>query len=98
MAKFRFYQDKEVRTWVRDYFRVEAETLDEAIEYVMNMGCTLEDEECNKGTKVEFERRDWDWITDCLAQNADSERPLRYGFYSCDLEDEGALDSEVAYG
>ena len=34
MAKFRFYQDKEVKTWVRDYFNVEAETLDEAIEYV----------------------------------------------------------------
>lgn len=30
MAKFRFYQDKEVTTWVRDYFNVEAETLDEA--------------------------------------------------------------------
>ena len=35
MAKFRFSQEKQVVTWVRDYFYVEAETLDEAIAYLL---------------------------------------------------------------
>lgn len=50
MAKFRFYQDKEVKTWVRDYLNVEAETLDEAIDYVKNMGCSyrLDDRQPNR--------------------------------------------------
>lgn len=34
MAKFRFFQDKEVKTWVRDYFTVEADTLEEAIKII----------------------------------------------------------------
>lgn len=57
MAKFRFFQDKEVKTWVRDYFNVEAETLDEAIEYVKNMGCPFEDDEYEvvyNGERVDF--------------------------------------------
>ena len=34
MAKFRFFQDKEVKTWVRDYFTIEADTLEEAIKII----------------------------------------------------------------
>ena len=94
MAKFRFYQDKEVKTWVRDYFNVEAETLDEAIEYVKNMGCPFEDDECKHGTKVEFERRDWDWSYDNLVDLVDADDPLRYSIYSKDL-DVTEEDSEV---
>lgn len=96
MAKFRFYQDKEVKTWVRDYFNVEAETLDEAIEYVKNMGETFEDNECHNDTKVEFDGRDWDWSYDQLVDCADAEIPTRYTISSKDL-DATDEDSEIVY-
>lgn len=95
MAKFRFYQDKEVKTWVRDYFNVEAETLDEAIEYVKNMGCPFEDDECKKDIKVEFEYRDTDWMFDQIIDLADDE-PIRYSIFSKDL-DATDEDSEIVY-
>ena len=95
MAKFRFYQDKEVKTWVRDYFNVEAETLDEAIEYVKNMGCPFDDEELKPKSKVEFEYRDTDWMFDQIIDRA-NEEPIRYSIFSKDLD---AIDeeSEVVY-
>ena len=96
MAKFRFYQDKEVKTWVRDYFNVEAETLDEAIEYVKNMGCPFEDDECKKDTKVEFEYRDTDWTTEVLWDCMDSDAPIRYSIFSIDLDDY-EQDPEIVY-
>ena len=96
MAKFRFFQDKEVKTWVRDYFNVEAETLDEAIEYVKNMGCPFEDDECKHGTKVEFERRDWDWSNEQLIDLVDMEDPIRYSIFSKDLDDY-EQDPEIVY-
>lgn len=96
MAKFRFYQDKEVKTWVRDYFNVEAETLDDAIEYVKNMGCPFEDDECKKDTKVEFEYRDTDWMFDQIIDLADEDEPIRYSIFSKDL-DATDEDSEVVY-
>ena len=96
MAKFRFYQDKEVKTWVRDYYNVEAETLDEAIEYVKNMGCPFEDDECKKDTKVEFEYRDTDWMFDQIINLADEDEPIRYSIFSKDL-DATDEDSEVVY-
>ena len=95
MAKFRFYQDKEVRTWVRDYFTIEAETLEEAIEYVKEAGCTLEDMECEDSGRVEFEKRDWDWMQEALGEFCDADTPTRYCIYSCDLEDAGGCD-EIA--
>lgn len=96
MAKFRFYQDKEVKTWVRDYFNVEAETLDEAIEYVKNMGCPFEDDECKPNTKVEFEYRDTDWMFDQNINLVDACVPLRYSIFSKDL-DATDEDSEIVY-
>lgn len=90
MAKFRFYQDKEIKTWVRDYYNVEAETLDEAIEYVKNMGCPFEDDECKPNTKVEFEYRDTDWMIDNLIDLA-NEEPIRYSISSKDLD---AIDED----
>ena len=96
MAKFRFYQDKEVRTWVRDYFTIEAESLEEAIEYVQDAGCTLEDMECENSDRVEFERRDWDWMYDALADLCDQDDAARYSIFSCDLEDNGEMDCEIA--
>ena len=86
MAKFRFFQEKEVKTWVRDYFNVEAETLEEAIEYVKNMGCPFEDDECKKDTKVEFEYRDTDWTNEVLWDCMDSDAPTRYSIYSTESE------------
>lgn len=96
MAKFRFYQDKEVKTWVRDYFNVEAETLDEAIEYVKNMGCPFEDDECKHDTKVEFEYRDTDWAYNQLWDLMDADNPVRYSIFSKDLDGTDE-DSEVVY-
>ena len=95
MAKFRFYQDKEVKTWVRDYYNVEAETLDEAIEYVKNMGCPFEDDELKPKSKVEFEYRDTDWMFDQIIDLAD-EDPIRYSIFSKDL-DATDEDSEVVF-
>ena len=96
MAKFRFFQDKEVKTWVRDYFNVEAETLDEAIEYVKNMGCPFEDDECKPNTKVEFEYRDTDWAYSQLWDLMDADDPIRYSIFSKDLDGTDE-DSEVVY-
>ena len=96
MAKFRFYQDKEVKTWVRDYFNVEAETLDEAIEYVKNMGCPFEEDECKKDTKVEFEYRDTDWMFDQIIDLSDADETIRYSIFSKDL-DATDEDSEIVY-
>ena len=93
MAKFRFYQDKEIKTWVRDYYNVEAETLDEAIKYVKNMGCPFEDDECKPNTKVEFEYRDTDWMFDQIIDLA-NEEPIRYSISSKDLYDTDE-DSEI---
>lgn len=94
MAKFRFYQDKEVKTWIRDYFNVEAETLDDAIEYVKNMGCTFDKDECRKDTKVEFYERDVDLMLNTIVEVDTFGEIGRYSIYSCDLDDNGE-DSEV---
>lgn len=96
MAKFRFFQDKEVKTWVRDYFNVEAETLDEAIEYVKNMGCPFEDDECKHDTKVEFDYRDTDWTNEVLWDCMDADDPIRYSIFSKDLDDY-EQDPEIVY-
>lgn len=56
MAKFRFYQDKEVTSWVRDYFEVNAETLEDAIALVKDSGCSLDEME-SKDANVAFLRR-----------------------------------------
>ena len=76
MAKFRFYQDKEIKTWVRDYYNVEAETLDEEIKYVKNMGCPFKDDELKPKSKVEFEYRDTDWMFDQIIHRA-NEEPIK---------------------
>lgn len=94
MAKFKFYQDKEVKTWVRDYFTVEADNLEDAIAYIENMDCPFEDDEYRKGTQVEFMYRDVDWILEHAIELADADIPERYSIFSCDLDERGE-DSEV---
>ena len=95
MAKFKFYQDKEITTWVRDFFSVEAETLEEAIAYVKGMDETFEDNECREGSKVDFIDRDWDWMNDVLVDMCDQDHADRYIIMSCDLLDYGRDDYEV---
>ena len=94
MAKFKFYQDKQITTWVRDYFEVDAETLEDAVKYVQ-AGGTLEEMEELPNTKATFLRRDWDWMQDAWADLYDLNEPTRYVIFSCDLEDSGECD-EIA--
>ena len=94
MTQFKFYQDKEVKTWIRDYYTVEAETLEEAIEYVKNMGCTFEDAECKKDTRVEFYERDVDLMLNTIVEADTYGESGRYSIFSCDL-DAVNEDSEI---
>jgi hypothetical protein len=93
MAKFRFYQDKEVKTWVRDYYTIEADTLEEAIKRAKEADCTLEDLE-EKDSSVEFQYRDWDWMQDALI-DVFEEDMIGFSIFSCDLEDDCAADCEI---
>ena len=93
MAKFRFYQDKEVKAWVRDYFTIEAETLEEAIKIVKDADCTLEDLE-EKNSNVDFQYRVWDRMPDALCDSCDGQEVLGFSTFSCDLED-NCDDGEV---
>lgn len=95
MAKFKFYQDKEVTTWVRDYFEVEAESLDEAVKWVEDMNCSLEIMERQEHSKAEFSHRDWDWMHDALCDLCDQQVPETYFIFSCDLEDAGKCDEVI---
>lgn len=94
MKKFKFYQDKEIKTWIRDYFTVEADNLDAAIEYVKNMGCTFENDECKKDTKAEFVYRDMDITLDHITNGDVFDDAERYSIFSCDIDEIGE-DSEV---
>lgn len=75
---------------------MEAETLDEAIEYVKNMCCPFEDDECKPNSKVEFEYRDTDWMFDQIIDLADADDTMRYSIFSKDL-DTTDEDSEIVY-
>ena len=88
MATFRFYQDKEVKTWVRDYYNVEAETLEDAMKQIQDAKESLEDLEYDSDN-VEFDYRDDSVIFD--ACNEDWNTLI---VFSCDLEDNGQ-DGEV---
>ena len=94
MAKFRFYQDKEVKAWVRDYYTIEAETLEEAIKVVKDADCTLEDLE-EKDSRAEFQYRDWNWMQDAIFDFCDDQEMIGFSIFSCDLEDACEYDCEV---
>lgn len=96
MAKFRFYQDKEIKTWIRDYFTVEAESLEDAIALIKKDGSDLDVMETRHNGRIEFEERDMDTSLEWFTDGSFSEIPLRYSIFSCDLELEG-LDGEVLY-
>ena len=39
MGKYKFYQDRKVTSWERDYFSVEAESYEEAVSIIRSWGC-----------------------------------------------------------
>jgi hypothetical protein len=85
MAKFRFAQEKQITTWVRDFYEIEAETLEDAIAIIEDAGTSLEELECDD-KRVQFDERDtensiqWAW--------EDNRFPDRYTISSCDTGDE----------
>lgn len=85
MAKFRFAQEKQITTWVRDYYYIEADSLEDAIAIVEDADKSLEELEC-QDSRVVFDERDADnslmWSFD------DNNFPARYSISSCDTGDE----------
>ena len=88
MAKFKFYEDRQITAWTRDYFEVEAETLDEALALIKEHNVRLDELEL-KNKSVEWLYRDGDVMWDTM------EDTDKFGIYSCDLEDECAMDAEI---
>lgn len=78
MARFDFYQDTEVRCWVRDYYTIEANSLEEAIELAKS-GKTLDELE-DETAQVHWKYRDYSLVNETMIE-LDS-----FGIYSCDLE------------
>lgn len=83
MAKFRFAQEKQITTWVRDFYEIEADTLEDAIAIVEDAGTSLEELEYND-QRVEFMENDGDF----MYQNWDNSFPTTYRVISCDTEEE----------
>lgn len=88
MAKFKFYEDRQITAWTRDYFEVEAESLDDAISLIKQNNVRLDELEL-KNKAVEWLYRDGDVMWDTM------EDTDKFGIYSCDLEDECAMDAEI---
>lgn len=95
MAKFRFFQDKEVKTWVRDYFTVEADTLEEAIKIIEDADTSLDRLE-SKDKRVEFDERDMDAAMEWLC-NDSNEFPQKYSIHSCDLYNADEPDAIIQH-
>lgn len=87
MAKFKFYEDRQITAWTRDYFEVEAESLDDAISLIKQNNVRLDELEL-KNKDVEWLYRDGDVMWDTM------EDTDKFGIYSCDLELEGE-ESEI---
>lgn len=83
MAKFRFAQEKQITTWVRDYYYVEAETLEDAIALVEDAGTSLEELEYND-ERVEFVEKDEEFEY----EDWNNDFPQVYRVLSCDTEEE----------
>lgn len=85
MAKFRFAQDKQITTWVRDFYEIEADSLEDAIAIVQDADTSLDELE-NEDKRVEWVERDSDNSYDWSFE--DNSYPTRYNIISCDTEDE----------
>lgn len=87
MATFKFYQDTEIKAWVRDYFEVEADSLEDAIELIKKGNTTLDELE-NQTEQVMWSYRDYDLVNETMIKQES------WGVYSCDLENE-CKESEI---
>lgn len=87
MEKFRFYQDIKVTSYVRDYYDVKAESLQEAIELVKQSNMTMDELE-NENENVSWYMCDRDILHQCI------EETNSYSIFSVDLEDETG-DGEI---
>lgn len=85
MAKFRFSQEKQITTWVRDFYTIEAETLEEAIAIVEEAGTSLDELEIDDD-RVEWQERDTENSEQWSYE--DNRFPTRYAVFSCDTDDE----------
>lgn len=83
MAKFRFAQEKQITTWVRDFYEIEADSLEEAIAIVEDANISLEELECND-RRVEFVENDGDF----MYEHWSNDYPRTYKVISCDTEEE----------
>lgn len=88
MAKFKFYEDRKITAWTRDYFEVEAESLEDAIALIEKHNCGLDELE-GKHMVANWLYRDGDVMWDTI------EETDTFGIYSCDLENNGEIDCEI---
>lgn len=87
MATFKFYQDTEINAWVRDYFEVEADSLEDAINLIKKGNTTLDELE-NETEQVRWSYRDLDLVNETMIEQGS------WGIFSCDLEIE-CEESEI---
>jgi hypothetical protein len=87
MATFRFYQDTEIKAWIRDFFEIEADSLEDAINLIKKGNTTLDELE-NQTKQVTWSYRDYDLVNATMIEQGS------YGIYSCDLEME-CEESEI---
>ena len=85
MAKFRFAQEKPITTWVRDYFEIEADSLEDAIAIVEEADTSL-DELDYDDDRVAWVERDTENLEHWSYE--DNRFPTSYVVKSCDTDDE----------
>lgn len=78
MAKFIFYQDTQVVTYVRDYYSIDADNIEEAVEIVKNADTTLDELE-NNDERVVWKCRDKSIMEECINDTG------KYSIFSADL-------------
>lgn len=78
MAKFNFYQDTQVVTYVRDYYSIDADSIEEAVEIVKNADTTLDELE-NYDERVIWKCRDSSIMLECINETG------KYSIFSEDL-------------
>lgn len=96
MAKFRFYQETEVKTWVRDYYTVEADTIEEAIKIIKDADTSLDRLEC-EDKRVEFDERDMDAALEWL-YNDSNEFPKNIAYARVTSTMPTKLYNTIKYG
>lgn len=79
MAKFKFYQDTKINAWVRDFFEIEADSLEDAIDLVKRGNMSLDEFE-GENENVIWKERDTSLIFDTMTEEE------CFGVYSIDLE------------